>query len=129
MSKILIQTSAGELIDKITILEIKKEKISDKKSLEIINTEYDSLKNSIKENIKINEEIKKLWSELKRVNQSLWEIEDEIRLSEKNKNFDERFIELARSVYKNNDNRANIKLKINKLTGSVIQEVKQYTKY
>ncbi len=129
MSKILIQTSAGELIDKITILEIKKEKISDKKSLEIINTEYDSLKNSIKENIKINEEIKKLWSELKRVNQSLWEIEDEIRLSEKNKNFDERFIELARSVYKNNDNRANIKLKINKLTGSVIQEIKQYTKY
>ena len=129
MSKILIQTSAGELIDKITILEIKKEKISDKKSLEIINTEYDSLKNSIKENIKINEEIKKLWIELKRVNQSLWEIEDEIRLSEKNKNFDERFIELARSVYKNNDNRANIKLKINKLTGSVIQEVKQYTKY
>ena len=129
MSKILIQTSAGELIDKITILEIKKEKISDKKSLEIINTEYESLKNSIKENIKINEEIKKLWSELKRVNQSLWEIEDEIRLSEKNKNFDERFIELARSVYKNNDNRANIKLKINKLTGSVIQEVKQYTKY
>ena len=129
MSKILIQTSAGELIDKITILEIKKEKISDKKSLEIINTEYDSLKNSIKENIKINEEIKKLWSELKRVNQSLWEIEDEIRLSEKNKNFDERFIDLARSVYKNNDNRANIKLKINKLTGSVIQEVKQYTKY
>ena len=87
------------------------------------------MKNSIKENIKINEEIKKLWSELKRVNQSLWEIEDEIRLSEKNKNFDERFIELARSVYKNNDNRANIKLKINKLTGSVIQEVKQYTKY
>ena len=129
MSKILIQTSAGELIDKITILEIKKEKISDKKSLEIINTEYDSLKNSIKENIKINEEIKKLWSELKRVNQSLWEIEDEIRLSEKNKNFDERFIDLARSVYKNNDNRANIKLKINKLTGSTIQEVKQYTKY
>tara|TARA_B100000674_G_C37290088_1_gene667303 strand:- start:133 stop:522 length:390 start_codon:yes stop_codon:yes gene_type:complete len=129
MSKILIQTSAGELIDKITILEIKKEKISDKKSLEIINTEYDSLKNSIKENIKINEEIKKLWSELKRVNQSLWEIEDEIRLSEKNKNFDERFIELARSVYKNNDNRASIKLKINKLTGSTIQEVKQYTKY
>ena len=129
MSKILIQTSAGELIDKITILEIKKEKISDKKSLEIINTEYDSLKNSIKENIKINEEIKKLWIELKRVNQSLWEIEDEIRLSEKNKNFDERFIDLARSVYKNNDNRANIKLKINKLTGSVIQEVKQYTKY
>ena len=87
------------------------------------------MKNSIKENIKINEEIKKLWIELKRVNQSLWEIEDEIRLSEKNKNFDERFIDLARSVYKNNDNRANIKLKINKLTGSVIQEVKKYTKY
>ena len=100
MNKIHIETSAGELLDKITILEIKKEKISDQKSLESINKERSSLESSVKKNIKINDEIKDLWAQLKDVNLKLWEIEDEIRLSEKNKKFDQKFIELARSVYK-----------------------------
>ena len=129
MNKIHIETSAGELIDKITILEIKKEKISDKKSLEIIDKEYSSLKESVKKSLKINDEIKKLWDQLKEVNLKLWEIEDKERLAEKNKKFDEEFIKLARSVYQYNDNRAKIKSDINQLSGSNIKEIKQYTKY
>tara|TARA_B100000586_G_scaffold150965_1_gene109633 strand:+ start:1827 stop:2216 length:390 start_codon:yes stop_codon:yes gene_type:complete len=129
MNKIYIEASVGELIDKITILEIKREKISDKNSLEIINREYSSLKESIKKNVKINDEIKKLWGELKALNLKLWEIEDGKRLAEKNKKFDENFIELARNVYKCNDTRSKIKSKINQLSGSNIREVKQYTKY
>jgi len=129
MNKILIETSAGELIDKITILEIKKEKISDQKSLEIINKEFSSLRNSMEKNLNINDEIKKLWNQLKDVNLKLWEIEDAKRLSEKNKKFDEKFIELARNVYKYNDLRAEIKSKINQISGSNIKEIKQYTKY
>ena len=129
MNKIYIEASVGELIDKITILEIKREKISDKNSLEIINKEYSSLKESMKKNVKINDEIKKLWGELKALNLKLWEIEDGKRLAEKNKKFDENFIELARNVYKCNDTRSKIKLKINQLSGSNIREVKQYTKY
>jgi len=129
MNKIHIETSAGELIDKITILEIKKEKISDQKSLEIIDREYSSLKDSVKKSLKINDEIKKLWTQLKEVNLKLWEIEDGKRLAEKNKKFDEKFIELSRNVYKCNDLRAKIKSKINQLSGSNIKEIKQYTKY
>ena len=129
MNKIHIQTSAGELIDKITILEIKKEKISDTKSLEIINKEYSSLVNSLKDNLKIEDSIKKLWTELKKINLKLWEVEDSIRLAEKNKKFDQGFVELARSVYKYNDIRAKIKSDINQLSGSDIKEIKQYTKY
>ena len=129
MNKIYIEASAGELIDKITILEIKKEKISDKHSLEIINKEYSSLKEAMEKNIKVNDEIKKLWGELKVLNLKLWEIEDGKRLAEKNKKFDESFIELARNVYKCNDMRAKIKSKINQLSGSSIREVKQYTRY
>ena len=129
MNKIHIETSAGELLDKITILEIKKEKISDQKSLEIIDKEYSSLKDSVKKNIKISDEIKDLCSQLKEVNLKLWQIEDEIRLSEKNKKFDQKFIDLARSVYRYNDDRAKIKSKINQLSGSNIKEIKQYTKY
>lgn len=129
MSKILIQTSAGELIDKITILEIKREKISDSKSLEIVDKEYTLLKQTAKENLKINSEIENLWNNLKEVNLKLWEVEDEIRLAEKNKIFNAKFIELARSVYKLNDNRSKLKSKINHLTGSSIKEIKQYSKY
>ena len=129
MNKIYIETSVGELVDKITILEIKKEKISDQKNLEMIDREYASLKDSVKKNLKINDEIKDLWKQLKEVNLKLWEVEDGKRLSEKNKKFDEKFIELARSVYKYNDLRAKIKSKINQLSGSNIKEVKQYTKY
>ncbi len=129
MNKIQIETSAGELVDKITILEIKKEKVSDQKSLEIIDKEYSSLRDSMKKNLKVNDEIKKLWDQLKEVNLKLWEIEDGKRLAEKNKKFDEKFIELARNVYKCNDLRAEIKSKINQLSGSNIKEIKQYTKY
>ncbi len=129
MNKILIETSAGELIDKITILEIKKEKISEQKSLEIINKEFASLRNSMEKNLNINDEIKKLWNQLKDTNLKLWEIEDAKRLAEKNKKFDEKFIELARNVYKYNDLRAEIKSKINQISGSDIKEIKQYTKY
>ena len=129
MNKIYIETSVGELVDKITILEIKKEKVSDQKNLEMIDKEYTSLKDSVKKNLKINDEIKDLWKQLKEVNLKLWEVEDGKRLSEKNKKFDEKFIELARSVYKYNDLRAKIKSKINQLSGSNIKEVKQYTKY
>ncbi len=103
MNKVFVQTSVGELIDKMTILEIKKEKISDKNSLDIINKEYSSLEESVKKDVKINNEIKKLWVELKNINLKLWEIEDGIRLCEKNKKFDGKFVELARSVYKCND--------------------------
>ncbi len=129
MNKIYIETSVGELVDKITILEIKKEKISDQKNLEMIDREYASLKDSVKKSLKINDEIKDLWKQLKEVNLKLWEVEDGKRLSEKNKKFDEKFIELARNVYKYNDLRAKIKSKINQLSGSSIKEVKQYTKY
>ena len=129
MNKIQIETSAGELVDKITILEIKKEKVSDQKSLEIIDKEYSSLRDSMKKNLKINDEIKRLWDQLKEVNLKLWEIEDGKRLAEKNKKFEEKFIELARNVYKCNDLRAEIKSKINQLSGSDIKEIKQYTKY
>ena len=129
MNKIYIETSAGELVDKITILEIKKDKISDKRKLEIINKEYSSLKTSVQKNLELNDENKNLWSQLKEVNLKLWEIEDQIRLEEKNKKFEKKFIELARNVYKCNDHRAKIKSKINHLSGSTIEEVKQYTEY
>ena len=129
MSKILIQTSAGELVDKLTILEIKKEKIKEHKKLGVIEKEYFSLENSFKDKIKLNSQIKELRNKLKKINQELWNIEDDIRLAEKNNNFNEKFIELARSVYKCNDKRAKIKLEINILTKSDITEIKQYTEY
>ena len=129
MSKILIQTSAGELVDKLTILEIKKEKIKDPKKLGVIEKEYYSLENSFKDKIKLNSQIQELRNKLKKINQELWNIEDDIRLAEKNNNFNEKFIELARSVYKCNDKRAKIKLEINILTKSDITEIKQYTEY
>ena len=129
MNKIYIESSVGELIDKITILEIKREKISDKDSLEIIEREHSSLKESLKKNVKMTDEVKNLWTELKSLNLKLWEIEDNKRLAEKNKKFDEKFIELARGVYKSNDQRSKIKLKINQLSGSRIREVKKYTSY
>ncbi len=129
MSKILIQTSAGELVDKLTILEIKKEKIKDPKKLGVIEKEYYSLENSFKDKIKLNSQIQELRNKLKKINQELWNIEDDIRFAEKNNNFNEKFIELARSVYKCNDKRAKIKLEINILTKSDITEIKQYTEY
>tara|TARA_Y100000816_G_C25684845_1_gene362518 strand:+ start:181 stop:570 length:390 start_codon:yes stop_codon:yes gene_type:complete len=129
MNKIYIEASVGELIDKITILEIKRKKIQDKNSLEIVNKEYSSLTDTMEKNLVINDKIKNLWEELREINLKLWEIEDSKRLAEKNKKFDENFIELARNVYRFNDKRAKIKSQINQLSGSSIREIKQYTKY
>ena len=127
--KILSEISAGELLDKISILEIKVEKIKNKSDLEEINKEYKILKESQKLAIDSTDKIQKLFQEIKEINQKLWEIEDEIRNCEKKKDFGQIFISLARSVYFNNDKRAKIKSEINKLLGSNIKEIKQYSNY
>ena len=127
--KILSEISAGELLDKISILEIKLEKIEDKASLEQVNKEYKILKESEKLNIEITEQIEKLFKDIKEINKNLWDIEDKIRICEKNKDFDKNFIELARGVYLNNDKRSKIKSEINKILGSNIREIKQYVNY
>ena len=127
--KILTEISAGELLDKISILEIKLEKIKDKENLQEINKEYKSLNVSKKSHLKVTPDIQNLISQLKDVNMKLWSIEDEKRICEKNKDFSEKFIELARNVYINNDKRAKIKSEINKLLGSNIKEVKKYVNY
>ena len=127
--KILTEISAGELLDKISILEIKLEKIKDKNDLFEINKEYKVLKEVKNLNIKSTNEIEQLFKEIKVVNLKLWNIEDKIRICEKNKDFGQEFIKLARSVYINNDKRAKIKSEINNETGSNIKEIKQYTDY
>jgi|TARA_B100000315_G_scaffold171464_1_gene159983 hypothetical protein len=129
MNKILVEVSVGELLDKISILEIKKEKISDLESLKIINSEYLVLKEQLKKNIKINSEVDRLFDSLKEINSKLWLIEDNKRMCEKNSDFGEKFIKLSRDVHFLNDKRAKIKLEINNHTGSKIKEVKQYTNY
>ena len=129
MNKVYIETSVGELLDKITILEIKKDKVTDEKNLKMINKEYLSLKDSMNKVLKVNKEILNLSKELKEVNLKLWEVEDNKRLAEKNKKFDDNFIELSRNVYRFNDLRAKIKSKINELSGSNIKEIKQYIDY
>ena len=126
LDKILAEISAGELVDKITILEIKQVKISDTEKLNNINKELLSLNSTMKKFIPNNSKIKNLISELKEVNLKLWDIEEGKRKAEKNNNFDEKFIELARNVYKFNDERAKIKFNINNLLGSNIKEVKSY---
>ena len=127
--KILSEISAGELLDKISILEIKLDKIKDKESIEKINNEYNLLKITQNSSIKISKKLKKLFEQLKKVNLILWDIEDKIRLCEKRKNFKETFIELARNVYFNNDKRSKLKSEINEILGSNIREVKKYTDY
>ena len=124
--KILSEISAGELLDKITILEIKIDKIKNEDDKKEVLKEYKSLKKIQEDNIEFNEEIKKLYNDLKQTNSKLWEIEDKLRIFEKEKKFDKDFIELARGVYFNNDDRSKIKLKINKLLKSNIREIKQY---
>ena len=126
MDKILAEISAGELIDKITILEIKKEKISNKEKLKEINKELISLNETLKKSINDESKILSFKNDLKNINLKLWDIEDGKRSAEKNNKFDEKFIELARSVYKFNDERAKIKLAINNALGSNIKEVKSY---
>ena len=129
LKRIQSEISSGELLDKISILEIKLKKIKDKENLKEINKEYAILKQSQNLNIKFTNELKDLFDELKKVNLNLWDIEDKLRICEKNKDFGEKFIELARGVYFNNDSRAKIKSEINKLSGSNIKEIKQYSDY
>ena len=129
MNKILIEVSVGELLDKISILEIKKEKIKNIDNLKFINDEYLVLKKQLDENIKLNQEIKTLYGELKAINEKLWNIEDNKRMCEKNSDFGEKFIKLSRDVHFLNDDRARIKLDINNKTGSKIKEIKEYTNY
>ena len=126
VDKILAEISAGELIDKITILEIKKEKISNKEKLIEVDKELISLNETLKKSINDESKILSFKNDLKNINLKLWDIEDGKRLAEKNSQFDEKFIELARSVYKLNDERAKIKLAINNALGSNIKEVKSY---
>ena len=127
--KILSELSAGELIDKISILEIKLEKIKNKASQDEINKEYNMLKEVQNSSIEMTEKLKTLLKEIKEVNLNLWNIEDKLRICEKNKDFGQTFIELARSVYLNNDKRSKIKSKINEVSGSNIKEIKQYVDY
>tara|TARA_B100000029_G_scaffold24535_1_gene24278 strand:+ start:37 stop:438 length:402 start_codon:yes stop_codon:yes gene_type:complete len=127
--KILVEISAGELLDKISILEIKLDKIKDNESLKEIDKEYKLLNEAKKSHLEITTDIQNLFIQLKNVNLKLWSIEDEKRECEKNKDFGKKFIELARNVYINNDERAKIKSEINKLSGSNIKEVKKYANY
>ena len=129
MNKILIEVSVGELLDKISILEIKQEKIKDAESLKFIKDEYKVLKSELDKNIKTDEKLKNLFNSLKEINSKLWVIEDDKRMCEKNKDFGEKFIKLSRDVHFLNDNRAKIKLEINNHTGSKIKEIKEYTGY
>ena len=127
--KILTEISAGELLDKMTILEIKLDKIRDKENLLEVSKEYESLKETKKSNIKLTKDLENLITQLKEINLKLWDFEDKTRICEKNKDFGQTFINLSRSVYLNNDKRANIKSKINKMLGSNIKEIKQYANY
>ena len=122
----MAEISAGELIDKITILEIKKEKIVSKDKILEINKELISLNETMKKHIPNQATIKNFKDDLKNINLKLWDIEDGKRLAEKNNLFDDNFIKLARNVYKFNDERARLKLEINKVLGSNIKEVKSY---
>ena len=129
MNKILVEVSVGELLDKISILEIKQEKIKDTESLKFITDEYNILKMELDKNVKNDENLNKLFNSLKEINSKLWVIEDDKRMCEKNKDFGEKFIKLSRDVHFLNDNRAKIKLEINNYTGSKIKEIKEYTGY
>ena len=129
MNKILVEVSVGELLDKISILEIKQEKIKDPKKLKFINDEHGILKNQLDINVKSDEKLNTLFQSLKDINAKLWVIEDDKRLCEKNSDFTENFIKLSRDVHFLNDNRAKIKLEMNTHTGSKIKEIKEYTSY
>ena len=129
MSKILAEISAGEFFDKLSILEIKLNKIKDLVSLNEVKKEYEILNETKNNNINFSKEIEILYKDLKETNEKLWTIEDEIRLCEKNSDFKDKFIQLSRDVYFTNDKRSKTKSEINKILGSNIKEVKQYTQY
>ena len=129
MNKILVEVSVGELLDKISILEIKQEKIKDPEKLKFINEEHSILKDQLNNNVKYDQKLNELFESLKQINDKLWVIEDDKRQCEKEKTFTEKFIKLSRNVHFLNDDRAKIKLEINNLTGSKIKEIKEYTSY
>ena len=129
MNKIIVEVSIGELLDKISILEIKQEKIKDPEKLKFINNEHSILKNQLEKNIKSDDKLNNLYQSLKEINAKLWVIEDDKRQCEKDKDFGEKFIKLSRDVHFLNDDRAKIKLEINNHTGSAIKEIKEYTSY
>ena len=129
MNKILVEVSVGELLDKLSILEIKKIRIKDTAKLNFINEEYDILKNQFEKNVKIDDKLNDLFKELKDINNKLWDIENEKRLCEKNSDFGDVFIKTSRDIHFLNDKRGNIKLEINNHTGSKIKEIKEYTGY
>ena len=129
MNKILVEVSVGELFDKISILEIKKDKIKDEEKLKYIVDEYNLLKEQMVDKVKLNEKLNGLFDALKDINSKLWVIEDDKRLCEKNSDFGEKFIKLSRDIHFLNDKRASIKLEINNQTGSKIKEIKEYTSY
>ena len=129
MNKIIVEVSIGELLDKISILEIKQEKIKDPEKLKFINNEHSILNNQLKKNVKSGDKLNNLYQSLKEINAKLWVIEDDKRQCEKDKDFGEKFIKLSRDVHFLNDDRAKIKLEINNYTGSTIKEIKEYTNY
>ena len=129
MSKILAEISAGEFLDKLSILEIKLNKIKDLVLLNEVKKEYEILNETKNKNINFSKEIEILYKDLKETNEKLWKIEDEIRLCEKNSDFKDKFIQLSRDVYFTNDKRTKTKSKINKILGSNTKEVKLYTQY
>jgi hypothetical protein len=129
MNKILIEVSVGELLDKISILEIKKEKIQDREKLKFINDEHAILTEQLDQNVKSDDKLNSLFQSLKEINSKLWIIEDDKRMCEKNSDFTKNFIKLSRDVHFLNDDRAKIKLDINIHTGSKIKEIKEYTSY
>ena len=129
MNKIIVEVSIGELLDKISILEIKQEKIKDSEKLKFINNEHSILKDQLEKNVKSDDKLNNLYESLKEINAKLWVIEDDKRQCEKDKDFSEKFIKLSRDVHFLNDDRAKIKLEINNHTGSVIKEIKEYTNY
>ena len=129
MNKILVEVSVGELLDKISILEIKQEKIKDPEKLKFINEEHSILKDQLNKNIKSDQKLNELFESLKQINAKLWVIEDDKRQCEKEKDFTDNFIKLSRDVHFLNDDRAKIKLEINNHTGSKIKEIKEYTSY
>ena len=129
MNKIIVEVSIGELLDKISILEIKQEKIKDPEKLKFINNEHSNLKDQLEKNIKSDDKLNNLYQLLKEINAKLWVIEDDKRQCEKDKDFGEKFIKLSRDVHFLNDDRAKIKLEINNHTGSTIKEIKEYTNY
>ena len=129
MNKIIVEVSIGELLDKISILEIKQEKIKDPEKLKFISDEHSVLKDQLDKNVKSDDKLEKLFQSLKEINAKLWFIEDDKIKCEKEKDFTEKFIKLSRDVHFLNDDRAKIKLEINNITDSKIKEIKEYTSY